>query len=96
MDKQAFDEAQIQTVDGYELWITPSTHVVDSMEALMDADSEPYKRLHPSIDSGFIYVSGTYTGESVRRKKEGEQWVDTNHSGLDFYVTEPISDCSAE
>lgn len=62
----------------------------------MDEDSAAYKRLHSDIDSGFQYVSGTYTGESVRRKKEGDEWLDTDNSSSDFYVTTPISDCSAD
>ena len=77
------------------MWVTSSTHVLDTMEALMDAESASFKRLHPDIDSGFQYVSGTYTGESVRRKQEDGQWIDTDDSTFDFYVTSPISDCSA-
>jgi len=41
----------------------PVSAVVDTMEALMDADSGAYKRLHSTVDSGFVHVSGTYTGE---------------------------------
>ena len=39
----------------------PVSAVVDTMEALMDANGGDYKRLHSSIDNGFIHVSGTYT-----------------------------------
>ena len=66
------------------------------MEALMDADSASYKRLHPDIDGGFQYVSGTYTGESVRRKIEDGQWIDSDNSTDDFYVTSAIDDCGTE
>jgi hypothetical protein len=66
----------------------PVSAVVDTMEALMDADSGAYKRLHASVDSGFIHVSGTYTGESVRRlRDEDGALIDTNDSGADFEVS---------
>ena len=58
------------------------------MEALMDADSVDFKRLHTTVDSGFVHVSGTYTGESVRRvRDENGMPVDTNDSGADFEVS---------
>ena len=61
--------------------------VVDTMEALMDADSGGYKRLHSTVDSGFIYVSGTYTGESVQRRRDSSgALIDTDDSGADFEV----------
>ena len=96
VDKQAIEEGTSERIGGNPVWITPSIHVIDTMEALMDADSEGFKRLHSDIDSGFQYVSGTYTGESVRRKKEAGEWIDTDDSSNDFYVTVPIADCSAE
>lgn len=96
VDAQAIEEGTEQRIDGSNLWVTPSIHIIDTMEALMDEDSESYKRVHTEIDSGFQYVSGTYTGESVRRKMDGEEWVDTNNSTHDFYVTTPISDCGTE
>ena len=66
----------------------PVSAVVDTMEALMDGQSGDYKRLHASVDSGFIHVSGTYTGESVRRVRDDfGQLVDTNDSGVDFEVS---------
>lgn len=65
----------------------PAGAVVDTMEALMDADSVDWKRLHPDIDAGFVHVSGTYTGESVRRKRDADgNLVDTDDSGADFEV----------
>ena len=96
VDKQAIEDGEIQSADGFDLWVTPSVHVIDSMEALMDAESGDFKRLHADIDSGFQYVSGTYAGESVRRKQQGTEWVDTDDSSNDFYVTTPIADCSAD
>ena len=53
VDAAAIADGTVQTIQGNELWVTPSEHVIDSMEALMDADSEAYKRLPSSIDSGF-------------------------------------------
>ena len=96
VEAEAIEAGETQRIDGYNLWVTPSTYTIDTMEALMDEDSASYKRLHPDLDSGFQYVSGTYTGESVRRKQEGDQWVDTDNSTDDFYVTAPISDCGTD
>ena len=96
VEAAAMETGQVQVHDGWELFVTSSIYTIDTMEALMDADSGAYKRLHPDIDSGFQYVSGTYTGESVRRKKEGDTLVDTDNSTTDFYVTTPVADCSAE
>jgi len=65
----------------------PVSAVVDTMEALMDADSGAYKRLHSTVDSGFIHVSGTYTGESVQRLRDSSgALIDTDDSGADFEV----------
>ena len=75
------------------MWKTPSEHVIDTMEAVMDADSGDYKRLHSNLDSGFQYVSGTYTGESVRRVMDNGRLIDTDNSTEDYYVTEAIGDC---
>ncbi len=68
----------------------PVSAVVDTMEALKDGQSGDYKRLHDSVDSGFVHVSGTYTGESVRRVRDDSgQLVDTDDSGADFEVSVP-------
>lgn len=77
--------------------IAPAEAVVDSMEALMDAESGAFKRLHPEIDAGFVYVSGTYTGESVRRLRDAEnQLVDTDDSTADFVSSDqPDPSCAA-
>lgn len=65
----------------------PISAVVDTMEALLDAESGDFKRLHESVDSGFVHVSGTYTGESVRRRRdESGRLIDTDDSGADFEV----------
>jgi hypothetical protein len=75
---EPFDEGWV------ELRTAPADSVLDAVEALMDADSGAFKRLPASVDAGFVHVSGTYTGESVRRRKIGDQWQDTDDSGADF------------
>ncbi len=96
VDAEAIEQGEIQRIDGYDLWVTPSSYTIDTMEALMDGESASYKRLNPDIDSGFQYVSGTYTGESLRRNKDGEAWIDTDDSTNDFHFTQPISDCGTD
>jgi len=69
----------------------PVANVVDGVEALQNPQSGPFKRLPAAVDAGFISVSGTYTGESVRRKIQtviGGRTVyqDTNNSANDFEV----------
>jgi len=94
VDSAAIDEGEVQKIEGNDLWVTPSYHTIDTMEALMDADSGSFKRLHPDIDTGFQYVSGTYTGESVRRHMTNGKLIDSDNSTDDFYVTSPVADCS--
>ena len=96
IEPAAIEAGVVERVRGSDLWVTPSEYTLDTMEALMDESSGDFKRLHPDIDSGFQYVSGTYTGESVRRKVENDIWIDTDNSSDDFYVTQPISDCGTE
>ena len=72
----------------YDLRAVPIAHVVDAVETLMDADSGDYKRLPDAVDSGFIYVSDTYTGESVQRVWDGDVLQDTDDSSVDFVVAE--------
>lgn len=93
VDTAAIDDGEVIRHRGNDIWKTPSDHVIDTMEAVMDEDSGDYKRLHSSLDSGFQYVSGTYTGESVRRISENGLLVDSNNSTEDYYVTEAIGDC---
>lgn len=73
----------------YELVALPIEAVVDGVECLMDGDSEDYKRLPPGVDATFVYVSDTYTGESVRRRVGSDEvptLVDTGSSAADFEV----------
>jgi hypothetical protein len=69
----------------------PVAQVLDGVEALQNAQSAPFKRLPPGVDAGFVFASGTYTGESVRRRVArviGDRVVyqDTNNSAADFEV----------
>ena len=84
----SMDAEELEAAGGdYDPVRAPVSAVVDTMEALMSAGSGGYKRLHDSVDSGFVYVSGTYTGESVRRiRDENGMLIDTNDSGADFEV----------
>lgn len=84
----SMDAAELEQAGGSRGPVrAPVSAVVDTMEALMDGDSGDYKRLHSSVDSGFVHVSGTYTGESVRRRRDASgQLIDTNDSGADFEV----------
>ena len=56
---------------GESLATAPVESVLDAVEALMDADSMPFKRLPESVDAGFAYVSDTYVGiaEKIIGKK---------------------------
>lgn len=70
----------------------PVSQVLDGVDALMDPSSGDYKRLPTTVDASFGHVSGTYTGESLRRRRvEGlPQLLDTDDSGADFeLLTEP-------
>ena len=67
----------------------PASAVLDAVEAVMDANSGDFKRLPDSVDSGFAWVSGTYVGESLHRRRAGEGWQDTNDSGADFEAGPP-------
>ena len=58
----------------------PVSSVIDAIDTLMDADSGAYKRLPAGVDTGFIHVSDTYTGESVRRVRADGVLVDKEPS----------------
>ncbi len=72
----------------------PVEMVIDGVEALADAGHAANKRIPPSIDAGFVYCSGTYVNESIRRKVsaliDGRIVLqDTNNSSNDFEVVSP-------
>jgi hypothetical protein len=67
----------------------PNELVIDAFEALMDAGSGGYKRVPEALDRGFVSASGTYTGESARRRRSSDEhprWQDTGDSGEDFEI----------
>lgn len=72
-----------------DLAAAPATSVLDAIEALMDGDSAAFKRLPPSVDTGFAFVSDTYAGESLHRRRVDDVWQDTDDSGADFAVGPP-------
>jgi len=73
----------------WDLKSAPVARVIDALDSLMDADSGAYKRLPESVDAGFVYVSDTYSGESVRRRLVDGVPTDTNNSSEDFEVATP-------
>jgi hypothetical protein len=73
----------------WDLKSAPVARVIDALDSLMDGDSGAYKRLPQSVDAGFIYVSDTYSGESVRRRLVDGVPADTNNSSEDFEVGVP-------
>ncbi|TAE24100.1 MAG: DUF4876 domain-containing protein [Candidatus Kapaibacterium sp.] len=69
----------------------PRELVIDAVEALRDASSADFKRIAPILDAGFISASGTYTGESVRRRVQSTVsgravLQDGNNSSMDFQL----------
>lgn len=67
----------------------PIRNVIDSFEALRDANSGAFKRIPVALNSGFVFASSTYTMESFRRKAVGQEngrriLQNTNDSGEDF------------
>lgn len=69
----------------------PRTSVIDGVELLANASAFGFKRLPVAVDAGFTFCSGSYTGQSVRRKVKtlinGRRVLqDTNNSSADFEV----------
>jgi hypothetical protein len=68
----------------------PVSYIVDGVDFTVNATTVAYKRLPASIDAGFQYSSGTYTGESMMRKVKSTLangrivLQDTNNSTEDF------------
>jgi hypothetical protein len=72
----------------------PVNLIIDGVEAARDAESMITPRLPSSVDAGFAYCSGTYVGESIRRKTaniiDGRRILqDTNNSSNDFETIKP-------
>lgn len=72
----------------------PVEYIIDGVEAGRNEDQIPFKRFHSNVDAGMIWCSGTYVGESIRRKTvkiiDGRRILkDTNNSTQDFEVITP-------
>lgn len=73
----------------HDLPTAPVGAVLDGVDTLMDADSGAFKRLPGSVDAGFAFGDGPYTGRSLHRRRAGDGWQDTDDSGADFEVGAP-------
>ena len=70
--------------------------VVDAVEVFNGSSTSNVKRLLPSLDAGYVSLSGTFLGHSLLRRKDEalssglgfEVLMDTNNSSEDFYETE--------
>lgn len=67
----------------------PVADVVDGVDALMNRMSGDFKRLPDAVDSGFTAVGSPYNGQSVKRIRVDDEWMDTNDSSVDFERGEP-------
>lgn len=77
------------SADG-DLPMAAVSSVLDGVECLMDGDAGIFKRLPDAVDAGFVWVEGTYVGQSIHRKRrDGGGYRDTGHSGMDFVVGPP-------
>ncbi len=70
--------------------VIPKSYVIDAVECVK-SETKNYKRLPNDLDAGYIYCSGSYSKESIRRKvkeiKNGRViYRDTNNSSEDFVV----------
>lgn len=65
------------------------TYVIDAVECVRVEEGKRYKRIPAALDAGYVYCSGTYASESVRRKVDkivdgNVIYKDTNNSSEDF------------
>ena len=67
----------------------PVTSVLDAVEALLDGNAAAFKRLPDSVDRGHAFVSGTYVGESLHRRRSEDGWQDSGDAAADFVVGLP-------
>lgn len=63
--------------------------VLDGVDTVMDADSGAFKRLPDSVDAGFTWSDGPYSGTSLHRVQVDSVWQDTDDSGADFELGLP-------
>ncbi len=73
--------------EGWTLVRLPVASVVDGVDIVMDAESDTFKRLPSTVDRGFTFASGTYTGEAALRRRSEGRPVDTDDSSADFELT---------
>jgi hypothetical protein len=69
--------------------LIPKNYVIDAVECVNVDENKRYKRVPTSLDAGYVYCSGTYVSESIRRKVDkivdGKVlYKDTNNSSEDF------------
>ncbi len=69
--------------------VVPVDAVLDGFEALQDEGSAAFRRLPDGVDRGFVFASGTYTGESFERRVAARiggrpVLVDTDDCAADF------------
>ncbi len=72
-----------------DLPVASADAVLDGVDTVMDADSGAFKRLPDAVDSGFAWVAGPYSGESLHRVQNDGEWQDTDDSSADFHVGDP-------
>jgi hypothetical protein len=93
-----FNNLERQTQPGstytFEYIKLPVEYIIDAVEAGRNANEIQFKRFPATIDAGMIWCSGTYVGESIRRKTskviDGRRILqDTNNSTQDFEVIKP-------
>ncbi|MGN0189494.1 MAG: DUF4876 domain-containing protein [Candidatus Cryptobacteroides sp.] len=74
----------------------PLEWVLDAVEVFNGGASNNRKRIHPTLDAGFVYLSDVYLGHTLMRKVNEEKTategfevlVDTNNSSNDFYESQ--------
>ncbi|WP_158563182.1 DUF4876 domain-containing protein [Chitinophaga silvatica] len=80
------------TTSSTQLAQVPNANVIDAVEFLASATVGDKKRIPVSLDAGFGYAGGTYTGESMVRKSKATGtngrliYQDTNNTTDDFKV----------
>ncbi|MBL9025818.1 MAG: DUF4876 domain-containing protein [Myxococcales bacterium] len=88
MDATTIELVEHPDFPGEKLVKIPVSAVVDGVEALMDSRSSAYKRLPAGVDASFAFVSDTYTGESIARRRGVEGSIplllDSGSSAADF------------
>lgn len=71
----------------------PWEWIIDGVEVYNGESTKNEKRMHDSVDAGFVYLSTTFQGHTLHRKLDEksseaagiEIYCDTNNSSHDFY-----------